>query len=84
MLDPRSHEQEIAGLKRLPFAIVNEHSSTANDEVDLVLCVRRLRAWAHREGEGYIQRATPKGDNSMLGRRYLRLGLGNAENTTTL
>ena len=84
MLDPGSHEQKVAGLKHVPFAIVNEHSSAANDEVNLVLCVRRLRARAHREQESHIQRATPKGDDSMLRRRYLRLCLGKAENTTTI
>ena len=83
MLDPRSHELKVAGLKHVPFAIVNEHSSAANDEVNLVLCVRRLRARTCGEGKGYIQRATPKGDDSMLRGRYLRLGLGNAENMTT-
>ena len=30
MLDPRTHEQEVAGLKHVPFSIVNEHSSAAN------------------------------------------------------
>jgi hypothetical protein len=84
MLDPRSHKQQIAGLKRLPFAIVNERSSTANGEVDLVLCVWRLRERAHWERERYIQRTTPKDGNRMLGRRYLRLGLGKTENTTTI
>lgn len=84
MLDPRSHEKEVAGLKHVPFAIVNENSSATNDEVDLILCVRRLPARAHREGEGYIQGAMPKGDDSMLSRRYLHLGRGNAENTTTI
>jgi hypothetical protein len=39
---------------------VNEHSPAANDEVSLVLCVRRLLARAQREGKGYVKRATPQ------------------------
>ena len=84
MFDSRSHKQEVARLKRVPFAIMNKHSSTANDEVNLVLRVRRLLARAHREGEGYIQRTTPKDADGVLTRRYLRSGLSNAENKTMM
>jgi len=84
MLDSRSHEEEVARLKRVPFAIMNKQPSTANDEVNLILCVRRLPARVHRDGEGYIQRTPPKCGDGVLGRRYLRLGLGNVEDTTAI
>ena len=58
MLDPCSHEQEIPWLECVSLAVVNEHASTANDEVDLVLAMRRLLARAQRERKGYVKRAT--------------------------
>ena len=84
MFDTRRYEHEIAGPKRIASAVVSEHSSTANDEVDLVLRVRRLRARLLRNGESNIQWASPKSADSVLGRRYRRLSLGDAENTTTI
>jgi hypothetical protein len=41
----------------------------ANDEVKLVLCVRRLLARVLREGKGYFKRATPQDNNGALAPR---------------
>ena len=49
MLSPRSDEQKLARLERVPLAIVNENTSTANDDVDLILRVGRLLVRRHRE-----------------------------------
>jgi hypothetical protein len=84
MLGSRSHEQEIARLKRVPPPIVQKHSPAANDEVDLILCVWRLRARAHRKGKCHIQGATPKGNDCMLRRKDFFPGLGNTKNTATI
>jgi len=68
MLGPRSHEQEVAGLEPVPLAVVNEYSSAANDEVNLVLCMRRLLARAQREAKGYIKSATLQDHDGALAR----------------
>lgn len=73
-LDPSSHEQEVARLKHVPLAIVNEHSSAASGEVISSCACAICGRGRTGEGEGHIQRATPKGDNRVLSRRYLRLG----------
>jgi hypothetical protein len=65
---------------------VKEESSPANDEVKLVLCVRRLSARALREGKGDIQRATPQDHSGALARRArnTRLTLGKTHNAATI
>ena len=52
MLGPRRHEQDVARLERVPLAVVKEESSPANDEVKLVLCVRRLLDRGAEGGKG--------------------------------
>jgi hypothetical protein len=86
MLGPRSHEQDVAWLERVPLVVVNEHSPAANDEVNLVLCVRRLLARAQREGKGYVKRTTPQDHDGALAHRArdTRLSLGKADNTATI
>jgi hypothetical protein len=86
MLDSRSHKQQVARLKNVPFAVVDEHASTTNDEVNLVLCMWRLLAWAQRDGKGYIKSATPKGDDGVFARWAgdTCFGLGKADNTATI
>ena len=63
---------------------MGEHSSTPNDEINLVLCVRRLLGGVQGEGKGYIQRATPKDDDGALARWDTRLSLGKTDNTATI
>src|SRR5580765_5962500 len=58
MLNSRSHEQKVPCLERVPLAIVNENSSAANDDINLVLYVRRLLVRGHGEGEFYVKGAT--------------------------
>jgi hypothetical protein len=58
MLGSRSHEQKVACLERVPLAIVTEDASAADDDVDLVLCVRSLLVRGHRKGELYVKGAT--------------------------
>jgi hypothetical protein len=43
MLDTGGHEQQVASLKGFPFAIVKQNTAASNDNVKLVLLVRRLR-----------------------------------------
>ena len=45
MLSPRSYEYDVTRLKRVSLAIMDKHSSPADDDVNLVLCVRRLFLW---------------------------------------
>ena len=49
VFDSRCHEQEVASLKRIPPAVVEEHSTTPNDKVNLALGVRRLLPRVRRE-----------------------------------
>ena len=58
MLSPRSYEQDVTRLKRVPLAIVNKQSSPADDYENLVRCVRRLLLWGYRERERDIDGAT--------------------------
>jgi hypothetical protein len=51
VLGPGGYEQDVAWLELVPLAVVKEESSPANDEVKLVLRVRRLLARAPREGK---------------------------------
>jgi hypothetical protein len=86
MLGRRSHEQDVARLERIPLAVVNEHPPAANDEVNLVLRVRRLLARAQREGKGYVKWATPQDHDGVLtrGSRDTRSSLGKADNTAAI
>jgi hypothetical protein len=86
MLGPRGHEQDVARLERVPLAVVKEESSPSNDEVKLVLYVRRLLARALRDGKGYIKRATPQDHNGVLARGAgdTRLTLDKTHNTATV
>jgi hypothetical protein len=85
MLDPRSDEQEVARLEPVSLAVVNEYSSAANDEVNLVPCMRRLLARAQREAKGYVESATLQDHDGALARgaRDTRLSLGKTDNTAT-
>jgi hypothetical protein len=58
MLGPGSDKQEIARLEPIPLAVVDENSSTANDDVEFVLRVGRLLIRRHRERELYVKGAT--------------------------
>jgi hypothetical protein len=85
MLGPRSHEQEVACLEPIPLAVVNEYSSTANDEVNLALCMRRLLVWAQREAKGYVKSATLQDHDGALahGARDTLLSLSKTDNAAT-
>jgi len=63
---------------------MGEYPSTPNDEINLVLYVRRLPGGAQGEGKGYIQRATPKDVDGMLARWDTRLSLGKTDNTAAI
>ena len=63
---------------------MGEHSSTPNDEINFILCVRRLLGRAQGKGKGYIQRATPKDDDGVLARWDTRLSLDKRDNTATI
>jgi len=63
---------------------MGEHSSTPNDEINFILCVRRLLGGAQGKGKGYIQRATPKDDDCVLARWDTRLSLDKTDNTAAI
>jgi hypothetical protein len=65
---------------------VNDYSSAANDEVDLVLCMRRLLVWAQREAKGYVKSATLQDHDGTLARGAwdARLSVGETDNTATI
>src|SRR5580692_9374930 len=85
MLDPRSDEQEVARLEPVSLAVVNEYSSAANDEVNLVLCMRRLLVRAQGEAKGYVESAALQDHDGALalGARDTRLSLGKTDNAAT-
>jgi hypothetical protein len=58
MLSARSYEYDVTCLKRIPLAIMNKHTSPPDDDVYLVLCVRRLVLRWHRKCERDIEGAT--------------------------
>jgi hypothetical protein len=86
MLGSRSHEQKVACLEWVPLAIVKEDTSAADDDVDLVLCVRNLLVRGHREGEFYIKGAALQKADGVLARgaRDTRLSLSNTDHTATI
>jgi len=54
MLGPCGHEQKIARLERVPLAVVKQDAPAADDDVDLVLRMRRLLVRGRREGELHV------------------------------
>jgi hypothetical protein len=66
MLDSGGHEQKVAGLEWVPLAIVKQNASAANDDVNLVLCVRRLFIRARGRREFYVgAAASQKADGAL-------------------
>jgi hypothetical protein len=65
---------------------VNEYSSAANDEVNLVLRMRRLLAGPQREAKGNVKSPTLQDHDGALARgaRDARLSLGKTDNTATI
>ena len=57
VLDARGHEKEIARFERRPLAVVREHTSSADDDIHLVLRMRRLAIRSHRAGKLDLERA---------------------------
>ena len=86
MLGSGSDEQEVARLERFPLAIVNENTTTANDDVDLILPVRCLLVRRHRERELYVKGATLQNEHRALagGTRDTLLSIGKANHTATV
>jgi hypothetical protein len=64
MFDPRGHNQDIARLKRISPTTVDENSPATNNDVDLVLHVRRLPIRGHGHREPYVQSATLQNEDS--------------------
>jgi len=55
MLDSRCYEQQVARLEGMPLAVVKEDAAAADDDVELVLGVRRLLIRGYRKRELYVQ-----------------------------
>src|SRR5262249_7707159 len=83
MVGPGGHEKEVAGLEGVPLAIVKQDATAANDDVDLVLCVRRLLIRARRRPEDDVEGAAAQNTDGALAGRDPRLGLGKADHTAT-
>src|SRR5262249_29799317 len=88
MLGSRSHEQEIARPERVPLAVMKEDAAAADDNVNLVLGVRRRRPRERRkatEREHGLQGAALQKADGVLARRAgnTRLGLGKADDLAT-
>jgi hypothetical protein len=76
MLGSGGHEQKVAWLEWVPLAIVKQNPSAANDNVNLVLCVRRLLIRTGGRREFYFEGAAPQKAD-----RALALGARNAHLT---
>src|SRR4029450_2884862 len=57
MVDSGGYEEKVTRLERISHAIVEQDASTADDDVDLVLCMRRLFVGACRRRELHVERA---------------------------
>jgi hypothetical protein len=64
MFGPRGHNQDIARLERISPTTVDENSPATNNDVDLVLHVRRLPIRGHGHREPYVQSATVQNEDS--------------------
>jgi hypothetical protein len=86
LLGPGGDEQDVARLERLPPVLVKEDTSPANNEVDLVLRVRRLLPRALRDGKGYIKGAAPQNHDGVLacGSGDTRLSIGKTHHAATI
>jgi len=83
MLGPRSYEEDVTRLKRVPPAIMNKHSSAADDNVNLVLCVRRLFLLEYRECERDIKGAPLPNTGRALACGDAGLSFGKTDDTAT-
>lgn len=51
VLRSSGHEQEVTSLEGVSLAVVNQDASAADDDLDLVPCVRSLLVRRHGEGK---------------------------------
>jgi hypothetical protein len=84
MLDSRGHEEEIAWPERVPPAVVKEDAAPMDDDVDLVLLVRRRLALARHESperELGVEGAPLQDPDGVLAReaRDVPLSIGNMD-----
>ena len=57
MLGSSRHEEKIARFEGIPLAVVKEHASAADDDVDFVLSMRCLLVGSNGKGKLYVQGA---------------------------
>src|SRR5262245_52764586 len=88
MLGPRGDEQQVARPERVPLAVVKEDAAAADDDVNLVLGVRRRRPRQRgeaAEGNHGLQGAALHHADRLLtgGAGDTRLSLGETDHTAT-
>ena len=85
MLDASSHEKEVAWREWLPLAVVEQHATASDDDVNLILLVRCLWDGALGDGERYIESATLQNDGGVIagGTRDTRLSVGKTDHSAT-
>ena len=86
MLDAGSYEQDVARIEPVPFVIVDENATTANDDIEFVLFVWRLLVRGNGDGEFDIECAALKNQDCALARgtRNARLSLDEADHTAAI
>ena len=86
MLGSRGHEHKVAWLEWVPLAVVKQEASAANDDINLVLCVRGLLVWRHGERELYVKGAALQEADGVFARRTRdsRLSLGETNHLTAI
>jgi hypothetical protein len=57
VLGSSSHEQQVACLECVSLAVVNEDASPTDDDIEFILCVRRLLVRSYRQGELHVEGA---------------------------
>jgi hypothetical protein len=86
VLNSRGHEDEVSGFERIATAIVKEHAPAPHDDVDLVLDMRRLAVWGHRQGKQCPDSAALHDCYEVRARRPrdALLGFGKREHAATI
>jgi hypothetical protein len=86
MLDAGGYEQDVARIEPVPFVIVDENATTANDDIELVLFMWRLLVRGNGDGEFDIECAALKNQDCALARgtRNAHLSLDEADHTAAI
>ena len=86
VLGPCGDKEDIACRKSGTLIVMDQHALAANDNIELVLVMRRLAVGRNREGEGDIERAAfERESRAFTGRPGdQRLGIGKADDAAAI